>query len=138
MLLDFGHDVDGFASVTTLVDDANGGVDRRHALVELDVHDGADDLHDSADVLTPHSRHSHRARMRGRAAFQRVPSQALAPETTSMISLVMDACRILFMCSVSESMTSVALSVAASMAVMRAPCSAATDSSSALQICCSM
>ena len=54
---------------------------------------------------------------------------AAAPLTTSMISLVMLACRTRFMYSVSLSIMSAAFDVAASIAVMRAACSAATDSS---------
>ena len=53
-----------------------------------------------------------------------------APLTTSMISLVIAACRTLFMCSVSASITSEALLVADSIAVMRAACSAAEVSAS--------
>jgi hypothetical protein len=52
------------------------------------------------------------------------PAEA-APLTTSMISRVMAAWRTLFMCSVSASITSAALLVADSIAVMRAACSAA-------------
>jgi hypothetical protein len=55
-------------------------------------------------------------------------SRAAAPLTTSMISLVILAWRTRFMYSVSLSITSLALDVAASMAVMRAACSAAADS----------
>ena len=55
-------------------------------------------------------------------------SSPAAPLTTSMISFVMLACRTLFMCSVSLSIISSALRVAASMAVIRAACSAAADS----------
>ena len=51
-----------------------------------------------------------------------------------MISFVIFACRARFMISVSESIMSVALLVAESIAVMRAACSAATDSSSARKI----
>ena len=53
---------------------------------------------------------------------------ASAPLTTSMISLVMEACRTRFMFSVSESIISSAFLVAASMADIRAPNSAAADS----------
>ena len=59
------------------------------------------------------------------------PPADAAPLTTSMISLVIAAWRTLFMCSVSRSIKSEALLVAASMAVMRAACSAAEDSRSA-------
>jgi hypothetical protein len=53
-----------------------------------------------------------------------------APLTTSMISRVIAAWRTLFMCSVSASITSEALLVAESIAVMRAACSAAEVSAS--------
>jgi len=53
---------------------------------------------------------------------------AAAPLTISMISLVMAAWRTRFICSVSASIMSDALLVAESIAVMRAACSAATDS----------
>jgi len=60
--------------------------------------------------------------------FISIPYCAAAPETISIISLVMAAWRTRFMYSVSESIMSEALLVAESMAVMRAACSAATDS----------
>jgi len=61
----------------------------------------------------------------------RIYFSASAPLTTSRISLVIDACRILFIFSVRLSIISVALRVALSIAVIRAPCSAAADSSRA-------
>src|SRR6266851_1980966 len=60
------------------------------------------------------------------------------PLTISIISLVMAACRTLFMCSVRASITSPAFLVADSIAVMRAACSAAEDSSIARRICVSI
>ncbi len=66
-----------------------------------------------------------------------VPHNASAPETTSMISRVIAACLTLFMYNVSWSIISAELRVAASIAVMRAACSAAADSSSARKICTS-
>ena len=57
--------------------------------------------------------------------------KAAAPLTISIISLVMAAWRTRLRVSVSESITSLALLVAESIAVIRAACSAATDSSSA-------
>jgi len=54
-----------------------------------------------------------------------------APATTSMISCVMSAWRSRLSCSVRSSMISDAFSEALRMAVMRAPCSDAVDSSSA-------
>ena len=50
-----------------------------------------------------------------------------------MISVVIEAWRTRFMVSVSESISSPAFLVALSIAVMRAACSAATDSSRALE-----
>ena len=50
---------------------------------------------------------------------------AAAPLTISIISLVMLAWRTRFIFNVNESITSVALELAASMAVIRAACSAA-------------
>ena len=54
-----------------------------------------------------------------------------------MISLVMAACRTLFMYRVRREIISPALRVAESMAAMRAPCSAACDSRSARHTCTS-
>ena len=54
-----------------------------------------------------------------------------APATTSMISWVISAWRARFISSVRSSISSLALSEALRMAVMRAPCSDAVDSSSA-------
>lgn len=65
------------------------------------------------------------------AALSLSHHNAAAPETISMISRVIAAWRTRFMFSVSEDIRSPALFVAASMAVMRAPCSEAIDSSSA-------
>ena len=56
---------------------------------------------------------------------------AAAPETISMISRVMLAWRMRFMLSVSVWISSPAFFEAESIAVMRAPCSDATDSRSA-------
>jgi hypothetical protein len=48
VLFDFADDVDGLGHVETFGDDAQGGVNRRQvAALELDVKDGADDLHDA-------------------------------------------------------------------------------------------
>src|SRR5271156_1226253 len=60
-----------------------------------------------------------------------------APLTISIISLVMAAWRTLFMCSVNASITSPAFFVAASIAAMRAACSAAEDSKRVRRICVS-
>ena len=50
-----------------------------------------------------------------------------------MISVVIEACRTRFIVRVSDSISSPALLVAESIAVIRAACSAATDSSSAVE-----
>src|SRR5262249_9146288 len=60
-----------------------------------------------------------------------------APLTISIISFVMAAWRTLFTCNFSASITSPVFFVAASIAVMRAACSAADDSSMARRICVS-
>ena len=59
---------------------------------------------------------------------------AAAPLTISIISFVILAWRARFMMSVRDSIMSLALLVAASIAVIRAACSAATDSISARKI----
>ena len=63
---------------------------------------------------------------------------AAAPLTISMISFVILAWRARFITRVSESIMSLALLVAESIAVMRAACSAATDCRIMLTICASM
>ena len=47
VLLHLGDDVDGDSAARAVVLDAHGVVDGGHLLVELDVDDGADDLHDA-------------------------------------------------------------------------------------------
>ena len=54
VLLHLGDDVDGDAAARAVVLDAHGVVDGGHLVVELDVHDGPDDLHDATDVLRCH------------------------------------------------------------------------------------
>ena len=66
-----------------------------------------------------------------RSSTETCSYNAAAPLTISMISLVMAAWRARFINRVSESIISPALLVAESMAVIRAACSAATDSSMA-------
>src|SRR5690606_16366295 len=56
------------------------------------------------------------------------PLSASAPPTISRISLVMEACRALLYDNLRASLSSVALSVALCMAVIRAPCSEAKES----------
>jgi hypothetical protein len=70
--------VDRYAGLGARIDDTHRVVDRREmALIELDVDDRTDDLNDFADL---------------HHAFPRY-SSAAAPETTSMIEVVMDAWR---------------------------------------------
>ena len=97
VLLDLGDDVDLLDAGPALGDDADGVVDLRQALGELDVDDRADDLNDLADALCrccllpllSHPTPSSRAPL--------VCYVAAAPDTTSMISRVIAACRTLFM-----------------------------------------
>src|SRR6202041_477599 len=104
-----GGDVEAFA------DDANRLEDRRHfRLFKLNVNGRSADRNYFSNVLC-HRSLSLRSRFRYRAA---------APLTISIISLVIAACRTRFMVSESASIISEALLVAASMAVMRAACSA--------------
>ena len=77
------------------------------------------DLHSSMCLLTLHQS----------PVTINYPADA-APLTTSIISRVIAACRTLFMCSVKASITSEALLVADSIAVIRAACSAAEVSAS--------
>jgi len=56
------------------------------------------------------------------------PFNASAPLTISVSSVVIVACRARFICSVSRAIMSTELFVAESIAVIRAPCSPATDS----------
>src|SRR5262249_6781632 len=76
----FGNDVDLAAALLALVLDADRVVDgRKFPRRELDVEDRPDDRDDLADVLLRH--------------VLRPYSSAAAPETISMSSLVMRACR---------------------------------------------
>ena len=86
MLLHLGHHLARRAP-----DDAHGVVDGRDVAGELDVHHRPDDLDDLTDVLCSHSWNSVRG-LRAEAYWGEP-----APETTSMISLVMPAWRTLFM-----------------------------------------
>src|ERR1035437_2906085 len=116
VLLDFKNDADGRGYGEALAHDAQRLVDGRHRrFFKLHVHRGTGDLDYLADIL---------------CHFFCLPKcyAAAAPLTISMISLVMAAWRTRFMCSVSASIISEALLVAESIAVMRAACSAATDS----------
>src|SRR4029077_16878288 len=103
--------------------DAHGVVNRRQvSLLKLNVEYRSDDLDYSSDLLLRH--------FCSYAVYE-------APLTISIISLVIAACRTLFMCSVNPSITSPAFFVAASIAVMRAACSAAHDSSMLRSTCVS-
>ncbi len=74
----------GLSAVAAGVVDADRLVDGRDVLVELHVHHGADDLDDATDVRLRHD---------CLLSYEGAP----APETTSMISLVIAAWRTLFM-----------------------------------------
>src|SRR5690348_12739464 len=125
VLLHLCGDVNRLRHIEAVARDPHGVENgRQMALFELHVEHRPDDLHDvpSGNVFLWHSL-----------------SYAVddAPLTISIISFVMAACRTLFMCSVSASMTSPAFFVADSMAVMRAAYSAAEDSSMARKTCVS-
>ena len=102
--------------------------DRVVDLGQLVGEDGLDhdalDLLDAADVLAS------ALRLPFVSSVGLYPS-ASAPATTSMISCVISAWRARFICSVRPSISSPAFSEALRIAVMRAPCSDAVDSSSA-------
>ena len=126
----------GCGHVEALAGDADGGVDQGDlALGKLAVHGRSGHLHDFADALPlfikPQTVRPWDSSIHILPSHSHLYSAAAAPLTTSMISLVMLAWRTRFMYSVSLSIMSPALEVAASMAVMRAACSAAADSSSA-------
>src|SRR6185437_9538974 len=115
VLLNFDDHAYGFRNVEAFAGNARRLIDGRHGgFFKLDVHSRAGNLNYFADILCHKNLY-----------------RAAAPLTISIISLVIDACRTRFIVSVSESIMSEALLVAESIAVMRAACSAATDSSSA-------
>ena len=119
MLLGLANDIDGLRHVEPFAGHADGGVDQGDM---------------SFGELAVHGRSGHLdyfALYHSVGAHISLYSAAAAPLTTSMISLVMLAWRTRFIYKVSLSIISAALEVAASMAVMRAACSAAADSSSA-------
>src|ERR1019366_7257189 len=114
-LLHLENDADRRGNGEPLARNMQRLVDGRHRrFFKLHVHRGTGDLDYLADVLC------HICLPKCYAAA--------APLTISMISLVMAAWRTRFICSVSASIISEALLVAESIAVMRAACSAATDS----------
>src|SRR5215470_4019962 len=123
VLLHFRGHIQWFGKVEALARNPQRGVNRRKVpLLELYVEHRPDHLDHVSNMLFRHH-------------FSYAVDEA--PLTISIISLVMAACRTLFMCSVSASMTSPAFLVAASMAVMRAACSAAQDSSMLRSTCVS-
>ena len=103
----------------------------------LDVDDGSDDLDDLAFVVGHGSSLSQWGRSGGgsgvrtppRGAVRDQPAAAAAPETISISSFVIRACRARLYVRVRESISSPAFLEAPSMAVIRAPFSAAFDSS---------
>src|SRR5437763_5101586 len=125
MLLHFEDDVDGRGHLKALIAHFQRFIDRRHGrLNELHVDGGPGNLDYVSDVLW------HRNSVFKLYNLGARDYCAAAPLTISIISFVIFAWRTRFMASVNESTMSVALFVAASIAVMRAACSAATDSSS--------
>src|SRR5450755_864723 len=101
-------------------------------LSELHVHCGASNLYNVSDIFS----HDFALRFSLLAVARsflliELQDSAAAPLTISIISLVIAAWRTRLRVNVSESITSLALLVAESIAVMRAACSAATDSNSA-------
>src|SRR6185436_17153195 len=121
------------------------GVDLGQVVGEHGLDDDALDLLDAPDVAalvaglvllgvcggsheSPFRPLRHRKRRRRTTLRQ---TRASAPATTSMISWVISAWRARFISSVRSSMTSPAFWDALRIAVMRAPCSDAVDSSSA-------
>src|SRR6266478_5694252 len=130
-----GH-LDG--QVVRLVGDAGvrerlGGEDlRQRAGRKFHVHHRPDHLRDLAHFRRFVNRYSHWDLF---ALTQRGHFSASAPETISISSLVIDAWRARLYWSESRPIISLALLVAESIAVIRAPCSDASDSSSARQIC---
>ena len=98
VLLHLADDVHRNAGLLARVDDAHRVVDRRQvALVELDVDDRTDDLNDFPDIGHSDLRYSN----------------AAAPDTTSMIAVVIEAWRTRFMWRVRASVSSFAFFVAA-------------------------
>src|SRR4029077_15285871 len=160
MLLHFQHHINGGGYLEAFAGNAQRLIDRRQiSFCKLHVNRGTRDLYDLANIFSRHndllcSRHpevrkarprfcQRASRTEGPCVFQNTFKRAIAnaycaaaaPLTISIISLVIFAWRARFMASVSESIMSEALLVAESMAVMRAACSAASDSSMARNIC---
>src|ERR1022692_795276 len=126
VLLHLANNVDGVRDVVAFAGNAQRveNLRQRFVAIKFHVHHRPDDLHDVPDcgVFLCHS---------SLLTFYALQD---APLTTSIISFVMAAWRILFICNVSDSIKSYALFVAASMAVMRAACSAADESASIREI----
>src|SRR5258706_80538 len=123
VLLHFRGHVQRLRQIESVAGNAHGVVNRRQMpLLKLYVEYRPDDLDHSSHLLLRH--------LCSYAVYE-------APLTISMISFVIAACLTLFMCSVRPSITSPAFFVAASIAVMRAACSAAQDSSMLRNTCVS-
>gem|GEM_PF-6133299 len=122
VLFDLDNDVDRRGRIEPLARDPDGGINFRNGLaLEQNIHDGTDDLDDDAGAG------------RGCGLIHGVLRwiQDLSASTAVMISrssLVMPAWRALFRLRVRTSISSSALLEAASMAIIRAACSAAWDS----------
>src|SRR5208282_3243981 len=127
VLLDLENNVDGAGHGEPITHDSHRFVDGRQlAFGELHIHRRPRNLNHMSYVFW----HMFLTRLGTGYWLLGTCYIAAAPLTISIISLVIFACRARFIASVSESIMSVALLVAASIAVMRAACSAATDSNS--------
>ena len=117
VLRDFGDDVDRYFPLVVVIEDPHRVVDGRQvSFRELHVDHRTDDLDHATFYLLVHSRSTPYS------------SSAWAPETISMSSLVMAAWRVRLYTSVRCLIMSWAFFVAASIAVIRAACSAAAES----------
>jgi len=128
MLLHFKDDRNWRWHSESFADHAQGLIDRRHVRGgELNVNRGAGDLYDLSAIFW----HKTSEKTAVSSSLNGKFHCAAAPLTISIISFVIFACRTRFIARVRESIMSLALLVADSMAVMRAACSAAIDSSMA-------
>ena len=102
-------------------------VDRGHRAVKLDVDDRADDTHD-ATITGSRLLGGFLDRKLYGVISHYCSSNAEAPPTISLISVVIEAWRTRLYVRVRVEMIAVAFSVAECMALRRAPCSAAAES----------
>ncbi len=102
-------------------------VDRGHRTVKLDVDDRADDSHD-ATITGSRLLGGFLDRKLYGVISHYCSSNAEAPPTISLISVVIEAWRTRLYVRVRVEMIAVAFSVAECMALRRAPCSAAAES----------